>query len=601
MFEKSKKIELLAPAKDFACAKAAVISGADAVYIGADSFGARKNASNNTEDIEKLVLFAHKFNVKIYVTVNTILNDDELQRAQKLIYKLCEIGVDAIIVQDMGLFELELPDIEIHASTQCDIRTLEKVKFFENLGVKRVILSRELSVDEISKISENSKIELECFIHGALCVSYSGQCYMSLYNGGRSANKGVCAQACREKYSLVRKNGAYIQKDKYLLSLKDFCAADYIEKLVFAGVKSFKIEGRLKDENYVKNVVLYYRKLLDKIPNVQKSSDGVILPDFEPDINKTFIWGCTSYFLSGKDDNIFNFQTPKSTGEFLGCVKNAGKNYFEIDFCKKDIKINPQDGLCFFFEGNLRGCLVNKIENNRIFPNKPLIGLKKGDKIFRNNDSYFEKKLLNSKIKRLIEVEVTVDEKKITVTDGVNSVYAEYSGDLAHDFEKMKNNFIAAFNKSGESLFKTAKIEFLTDKVPFFPISKLNSIRRELFSELENLRVKNYKRNTGSKIKPAPYPPLNCDYRLNIFNNCAANFYKKCEVKKIEFSLESTKNFKEKELMRTKHCLRCAFGICLKKGGKSEKLFLENNSGKKFPLEFDCKNCEMIVKAPDTK
>ena len=308
------KVELLAPAQNIECAKSAIIYGADAVYIGAHSFGARKNASNNLDDIKELIDFAHKYNVKIYITVNTILDDRELIEAEKLIQKLYEIKTDAIIIQDMGLLELDLPPIELHASTQCNIRTLEKVKFFENIGIKRAILARELSLEQIRKIKQNTDIELECFIHGALCVSYSGNCYMSSFIGGRSANRGECAQACRKKYSLADKNGNYILKDKYLLSLKDLCLKDYIEQMIKAGVTSFKIEGRLKDENYVKNTVLFYRKILDKF--APKTSDGEILEDFVPDINKTFNRGYTTYFIKGYDDNIFNFDTPKSTGEF---------------------------------------------------------------------------------------------------------------------------------------------------------------------------------------------------------------------------------------------------------------------------------------------
>ena len=349
-----KCVELLAPAKNLETAIAAINSGADAIYIGAEDFGARKNAPNSLSDIEKLVNYAHKFYVRIHVVINTILNDTELDKAVKLVKKLYNIGVDAIIVQDMGLIKAaidgKIPPIQIHASTQCDNRTLEKAKFFNDLGLSRVILARELSLEKIEEICENTDCEVETFIHGALCVSYSGQCYFSYANGGRSANRGECAQPCRKKYSLIDEKGKVILKDKYLLSLKDFNASDSIEKLISCGVKSFKIEGRLKDINYVKNVVAYYNDLLNKY--AQRTSSGKIFLDFEPDTDKTFNRGYTDYFLNGRGQ-CFNFLSPKSRGQKLGKVKRICHNYFEID-----ADLNPQDGLCFIKDGEMSGFLV---------------------------------------------------------------------------------------------------------------------------------------------------------------------------------------------------------------------------------------------------
>lgn len=586
-----KRLELLAPAQNIDIAKAAIIYGADAVYIGAKSFGARKSACNNNEDIKELVHFAHKYNVKIYVTVNTILDDIELVEAEKLIKELYDIGVDAIIIQDMGLLETDLPPIEIHASTQCNIRTLEKVKFFENIGIKRAILARELSIDEIKEISNNSNIELECFIHGALCVSYSGQCYMSAYNGGRSANRGECAQACRKKYSLMTEKGKFLAKDKYLLSLKDFCAEKYLENLIEAGVKSFKIEGRLKDETYVKNVVLYYRRLLDKY---EKASKGEIVSDFKPDINKVFNRGYTTYFLNQKD-TIFNFDTPKSKGEFIGTVLKTGKNFFEI---KTNSIISPQDGLCFILNGNLEGCLVNRVEGNKIYPNK-FLKLKAGDKIYRNQDTKFEATVKNSKTKRLIKVKVTVFKNEISINDGEYETSLPFSFDEeAKDYEKMKESFQKCFKKSGENIFYADEIVFKTDVMPFLSVSSLNKLRNELYSKLEDIRLKNYKRNEFQKTTRTEYKEKITDYRLNIHNKKAENFYKKCGIEKIEPSLEKSKNYKNKELMRTKHCLRHALNICLKEGNKKETLFLVDETGRKYPLLFDCANCNMVIIAP---
>ena len=584
------KVELLAPAQNLACAKAAIIYGADAVYIGANSFGARKNASNNLEDIKELVNFAHKYNVKIYVTVNTILNDNELKEAEKLINELYKIKVDALIIQDMGLLELNLPPIELHASTQCNIRTLEKVKFFEDIGIKRAVLARELSLEKIKEIKQNTNIELECFIHGALCVSYSGNCYMSAYIGGRSANRGECAQACRKKYSITDEKGNFIIKDKYLLSLKDLCLKDYIKELVDTGVKSFKIEGRLKDETYVKNVVLYYRKLLDEF---DKTSDGVILSDFEPDINKTFNRGYTTYFIEKNKYDIFNFDTPKSTGEFLGVAYKISKNGFGIN---TDKKISNGDGLCFFVDGELKGCYVNKIENNIIYPNIILKNLKTGDKIYRNFDIEFEKAVKNSKTKRLIKTDLVINDKEIILNDGIYSVKIPYRFDeIAQNKEKMIENIKASFKKTGDSIFYIDEIQIKTDKIPFLKISYMNELRRKLFEFLEEKRVENYKTNFFEKTKYTKYRDEFKDYRLNIHNKKAKEFYEKCEVKNIEYSPESTKDFKNKEIMRTKHCLRRALNLCLKKGNADKLWFLIDEKNKKYPLLFDCKNCEMAI------
>ena len=584
------KVELLAPAQNLACAKAAIIYGADAVYIGANSFGARKNASNNLEDIKELVNFAHKYNVKIYVTVNTILNDNELKEAEKLINELYKIKVDALIIQDMGLLGLNLPPIELHASTQCNIRTLEKVKFFEDIGIKRAVLARELSLEKIKKIKQNTNIELECFIHGALCVSYSGNCYMSAYIGGRSANRGECAQACRKKYSITDEKGNFIIKDKYLLSLKDLCLKDYIKELVDTGVKSFKIEGRLKDEAYVKNVVLYYRKLLDEF---DKTSDGVILSDFEPDINKTFNRGYTTYFIEKNKYDIFNFDTPKSTGEFLGVADKISKNGFGIN---TDKKISNGDGLCFFVDGELKGCYVNKIENNIIYPNIILKNLKTGDKIYRNFDIEFEKTVKNSKTKRLIKTDLVINDKEIILNDGIYSVKIPYRFDeIAQNKEKMIENIKASFKKTGDSIFYIDEIQIKTDKIPFLKISYMNELRRKLFEFLEEKRVENYKTNFFEKTKYTKYRDEFKDYRLNIHNKKAKEFYEKCEVKNIEYSPESTKDFKNKEIMRTKHCLRRALNLCLKKGNADKLWFLIDEKNKKYPLLFDCKNCEMAI------
>lgn len=579
-----QKVELLAPAKDKKTAITAINSGCDAIYIGASNFGARKKVPNSLEDIKEIVDYAHKFYVKVHVTVNTILTDDEILKAKELIQKLYDIGVDAIIVQDMGIFKLaidnKLPSIALHASTQCDNRDLEKVKFFDDMGVSRVILARELSLEKIKEICANTNAEIETFIHGALCVSYSGQCYFSHYIGGRSANRGECAQACRKKYTLVDENGNIIAKDKYLLSMKDFNASRYLESLIDAGVKSFKIEGRLKDENYVKNVVAYYRQEIDKFAS--KTSSGRVFLDFEPDVRKSFNRGFTDYFLDGRK-RCFNFESPKSLGEKLGKITKVGKDYFEIS----DGDVSKQDGL--YFNGN--GCLVNKVEGKKIYPNK-MDGIVAGLEVYRNFDSKFEKQLENSKIKRQIGVKFSFKNGILTVTDeDENSVnFTLDSCEEAKNPEKMKENFITQLKKTGDSDFYVEDIEILSE-IPFMPISQINEIRRTILEKLMNERLKNYKRELQKPLKYVKFPKETLDYKANIHNQRAKEFYENCGCEVCEMSAES--GAFPKELMRTKHCLKFAFNMC-----KSPKrLFLIDEKWKKYPLMFDCKNCEMVVLA----
>lgn len=578
-----KKVELLAPAKDKKTAIAAINSGCDAIYIGASNFGARKKVPNSLEDIKEIVDYAHKFYVKVHVTVNTVLTYDELFQAKELIRKLYDIGVDAVIVQDMGIFKLaldgELPPIVLHASTQCDNRTLEKVKFFDNMGISRVILARELSLEQIKEICQNSNTEIETFIHGALCVSYSGQCYFSHYIGGRSANRGECAQACRKKYTLVDENGKIIAKDKYLLSMKDFNASRHLKDLIDAGVKSFKIEGRLKDENYVKNVVAYYRQEIDKF--ARKTSSGKVFSDFEPDVRKSFNRGFTDYFLDGRK-KCFNFESPKSLGEKLGKITKVGKDCFELN-----AEVSKQDGLYF----NGQGCLVNKVEGRKIYPNK-MDGIAVGIDVYRNFDSRFEKQLENSKIKRRIGVKFVCKNGVLNAQDedGNFVVFVLPQGEMPKNSEKMRENFINQLKKTGESDFYTENTEIIGE-LPFMPVSKINEVRRKILSDLMNERLKNYKRDLQKPLKYAELPQKELDYRANIHNSEAKCFYENSGCKVCEMSAES--GAFPKELMRTKHCLKFAFNMCK----SPEKLFLIDEKGKKYPLKFDCANCEMVISA----
>ena len=591
-----EKLELLSPAKDLKIAISAINSGADAVYIGASSFGARQGAKNSLEDIKKVIDYAHLFNVKVYVTINTILDDSELIEAKKLIDKLYEIKTDAIIIQDFGLLNLalnrELAPIPIHISTQCNNRTLEKVKFFEEIGAKRVILARELSLDEIQKINKSVNIELEYFVHGALCVSYSGQCYMSDYIGSRSANRGACAQACRKKYSIIDDKNNYLAKNQYLLSLKDNNLSSHLDKLIKSGIISFKIEGRLKDENYVKNITLFYHNLLKKYP---RTSFGNVISDFTPNPYKTFNRGYCDDYLFSKKDNIYNFITPKSTGEYVGVIISCSDNNFTI---RTKQELNPQDGLCYVQNNELRGCLINKCEKikdgYKIYPNKK-IQILKNTKIYRNIDTAFNKILENSKTIRKLYVNFVVYDNKIELRDEFNNkVEINFNSEPAKNIESMKNNFIKSLSKTTDTPYLVKNIEFKCEIMPFMAVSEINKLRNEILNLLTDKKLSRYKVKKQKPIDIAKFPLDNGDYRLNVHNKKAQEFYELCDCKVEEKSFESIKNHKNKELMRTRHCLKRAFLDC----SVNKKLFLEDEKGVKYPLVFDCKNCEMTILAP---
>ncbi len=578
------KTELLSPAKDKITALAAIDCGADAVYIGAPAFGARKNAANSLDDIKEIVEYAHKFWTKVFVTMNTILTDGELEEALDLVKKLEPIGIDALIIQDMGLLDKLIQtktNLPIHISTQCDNYLPQKVKFFNEMGVSRVVLARELSMEQIRQIhSENPDLELEAFVHGALCVSMSGQCYLSQFIGGRSANRGECAQPCRKKYSVETADGKVLKKDIHALCLKDFNASNLVNEMAEAGVYSFKIEGRLKDTNYVKNITAYYRQKLGK-----GASSGRSIYPFIPNPEKSFNRGFTEYFLNGRCD-CFNFESPKSKGEYLGKVVEIGKNWIKV---KTNKSLHPQDGI--YFEGE--GFLVNKVENDKIYPNKT-VNLKIGCELYRNFDSEFDKEV-SKPVKRQIKIDVNIENNLITLIDedGVTLTKPLPQGEKANNPEKMEENFVKQFNKTGEGDFYISDIKIAAE-LPFMPVSAINQLRRELFKDLMTKRLKIYNSNIKEIQKPLKYTEYflkEVDYRANIHNKSAKEFYEKCGVKVVEQSFESKRPQKQVALMRCKHCIKYALGMCK----SPEKLVLRDSHNNIYPLKFDCKNCEMSV------
>lgn len=599
-----KQIELLSPAKDALCGIEAINHGADAVYIGAPQFSARAAASNSVKDIETLINHAHKYYAKVYVALNTILDDRELEEAGAIIHQLHDIGTDALIIQDMGITQLDLPPIPLHASTQMDNRTAEKVQFLEKAGFSQVVLARELSFKKIREIADKTSVDLEVFIHGALCVSYSGQCYLSQATCGRSANRGNCAQLCRLPYSLVDADGRILVNDKHLLSLQDLNLSDHLKELIQAGASSLKIEGRLKENSYVKNVTAFYRQKLDAIldgSEYRKSSSGHCQYTFLPDASKSFHRGGSTYFTQGRTEKITAFETPKSTGEYIGDVQACRQNRIEVSTNKE---MANGDGFCYL-DGNgiFSGFKANRIENNLISAASD-VSLPVGTQLFRNFDQSFEKTLAKKSADRKIDIEITFKETAsgfaITATDEDNntvSIPADYdTKEPAQNKDKAKDQMISQFKKTGNTIFGTKKITTETTDIFFFPAGQLAEWRRETLEQLERKRMSTYplKRSYFPETFH-PYITDSVDYHANIHNKKAQTFYEKHGVTHTEPSFEE-KAREEAILMTCKHCIRYSLGFCPKEKTNhqtyKEPLFLSNN-GKNIRLKFDCKNCEM--------
>lgn len=599
MIKDDFKIELLAPAKNKECAIAAINAGADAVYIGADSFGARKKAGNSLEDLKAIVNYAHKFLVRIYVTINTIIYDDEIKDVEKLVWDLYKIGVDAIIFQDFSFFEMNLPPIALHASTQCNNDSLDKIKFLKSMNVERVVLPREFSLKEIKTVTQNVDIDTEVFIHGALCVSYSGQCYLSNYIGGRSANRGECAQPCRKKYSLVDDKGNIVLKPQYLLSMKDNNLSAHLKELIEAGVTSLKIEGRLKDKEYVSNVVSYYRNLIDSISKDLQPSKGKVITKFVPDINKTFNRGYTNFYFDGQRKTFINPKTPKFYGEKAAKVLAVNGKMLKLD---TNIKLNVSDKIAYFDKnGDLTGTTVTKIFGNSIEVLN--IGtISKNTVLYRNYDSEFFNKLQQADFLRKIPLSIHVNNKYIELESFENNkIIYNFTEDfdVAQNIDKAKQNVEKQLSKLGDTEFILSKIKINDDFNLFIPVSKLNEIRRDAVKMLQKKSAQNYvvtKRDMPQTFINYSYKTL--DYSFNVSNKFSKAFYEKCGCKVDEFSPECGKCKNKVTLMTTKHCLRDFAGMCLKNNPDNKKMYLLDEYGTKFPLKFDCKKCIMKIEEP---
>ena len=602
----ARPIELLSPAKDLACGIEAIRHGADAVYIGAPKFGARAAAGNSVEDIRQLCDYAHLYNARIYVALNTILKDDELGEAEKLIHRLYKAGIDALIIQDMGITQMDLPPIPLHVSTQADNCTPEKIAFFHQVGFTQAVLARELTIDEIQLISTQTPMKLEAFVHGALCVSYSGRCYISAALSGRSANRGECAQYCRLPYSMVSADGQVILENKHLLSLKDLNRSEDLEAMMQAGISSFKIEGRLKDVSYVKNITAYYRQKLDAIfkrnPLYYKSSAGHSMYAFEPQPAKSFNRGFTSYFLHGRIPEISSFDSPKSVGEFVGQVKEVKGNSFTLAGLKP---VHNGDGLVFMnAKGELEGFRVNRVETNRIFPLRmPLLNRKVT--VFRNYDKVFEEQLSKSSAERKILVDVVFADTpsgfSLTITDetGVRAIIAK-PFNLEPAKNNPKENIRTQLSKLGNTPFKVNHVMVQMDTLWFVPSSLLNEMRREVIEKLIQVRRINYCREwvkSGIYNNDVLYPGKQLDYTANVANQKSVKFYKRHGVDTIEPAFE-VKSRTDVPLMYTKHCLRYSMGWCpihhRQKSPYKGPFYLIYKQTK-LRLVFDCKACLMLV------
>ena len=625
-----KKIELLSPAKNLEVGIAAINHGADAVYIGGPGFGAREKVSNSIEDIEKLCNHAAIFDAKVYVTLNTLLFDNELEQVRKIAWDCYNAGVDALIVQDMALLMMDMPPIALHASTQCNNTTAEKVKFLEDVGFKQVVLARELSINEIKEIRAKTTVPLEFFVHGALCVSYSGQCYLSHVIGRRSANRGACAQPCRLAWNLEDENGNTLIANRHLLSLRDMNNSKNLEELIDAGITSFKIEGRLKDADYVKNTTAFYRKAIDEIierrSDLERASRGVSTPSFEPNLEKSFSRGFTDYFIHGRQKNIDSPFTPKSMGEYIGEIKKIDGKRLTVKL-KDGITLHNGDGLCFLDENKeLQGFNVNGVEGNVIMASTVIsTGAKdlfacgecfreaqvstplrsaRNDKLYRNFDIVWQKSVDNSFGNRKLPISLEFSKNsegfKLTAANENVSVSLQCQKDIAKNPDKAIENIRTKLSQWGDTKFVVENIDIQLDTVYFIPASILGEMKRQLVTELEKSLIENHRAarpvetRHGTSLQTG-FPANDLSYLANVTNSLSRQFYENHGVTHIDDGLEKTMQEGEIVVMTTKHCIRYANGMCAKETGKPATPLYINNDRGRFRLDFDCKNCQMKV------
>lgn len=632
-----RKIELLAPAKNLECGIAAIDHGADAVYIGAAQFGARQTAGNSTDDIAELTRYAHQFGAAVYVTVNTIVYEKELAALEHLLKQLVEMGVDAILVQDMAVLEIykklkaeyvargyRMP--ALHASTQTDNRSADKVKWLKENGFERVVLARELSLEEITDIHKaHPDVELEAFVHGALCVSYSGACYASQYFFNRSANRGECAQFCRMAFDLKDSDGETLIEDSYLLSLKDMCQLDRLGDLLEAGVCSLKIEGRLKDANYVKNVVATYSEALNAYiakhtGKYCRSSYGRCTYTFTPALEKTFNRGFTHYFFNGRQKDISSFNTPKAMGEYVGYVKEIRRGSFNV---AGTAMFANGDGLCFFNrQKKLEGFRVNRVENNRLFPLTMPKNLEPGMALYRNNDIEFERAMQGKTSTRKLQVRFVVDvvdgKLTFTATDECGRSANVVLNETPEKAQKSQHdNIVKQLEKLGNTVWTANEIYINNSADEFFiPSSRLAAVRRELLEALENTPVSNHTdkqavgETTTNSVNANNTVYADTINIANVANTTAQNYYAAHGVKNAPTAFELNSDYKAGSttatsavppLMTCRYCLRYALGYCVKNGGKRptwhEPLHLEAKNGIRVRLAFNCAKCQMEVYA----
>ena len=622
-------LELLSPARDADIGMAAINHGADAVYIGGPAFGARATAGNDIRDLERLIAHAHRFNSRIFITLNTILRDDELEDARRMAWQVYEAGADALIIQDMGLLELDLPPIQLHASTQTDIRTPEKARFLQDAGLSQIVLARELDLAQIAAIraaTDPARTTIEFFVHGALCVAYSGQCFISHAHTGRSANRGDCNQACRLPYEVLDGAGRIIAHEKHVLSMKDNNQSDNLRALIDAGVRSFKIEGRYKDLGYVKNITAHYRKLLDEIieeGEFARASSGRTTFSFTPDPDQNFNCEFTDYFVNGRQDDIGAFDTPKTPGRAIGWVTQLGDKWFELEVSDKATMLHNGDGLCYYdLQKELVGVHINRAESVsakkgiwRVFPKNDMAefkDLRKGLEINRNRDMDWvrtlEKKSSDRRIGLWAALTETADGFALTLTDEdgfVGSASLAQAHQAATDAAKAEATLREQLGRFGTTIFEVNDISLRMNQPWFVPASSLNQLRRDAVAQLEAARAKGFIRLPRALPvePPTPFPEDTLSYLANVYNQKAHDFYVKHGVKVIDAAYESKEEEGEVSLMITKHCVRYSMSLCPKQAKgvigvkgtiKAEPLLLINGK-EKLKLVFDCKPCEMHV------